>query len=250
MTDKKSHMPKDFEEARHAGMGFAAKMALERKYGDAKKILNLLLGAEPNDTELLTMLSGIYIAEEDYDGAKAWLNNALAIEPNYPRALYNLGVVCQKTGKHKKAVKNYENAIKNYSEHEMDNIADAYQNLGCSLWELGQENEAIEAWKTCLEYDPNQKCAKRNLKEFMNEYGQPKSHRGLDDVFAFSDMKHREYLSANGKEEFDDLKEANKAMDKIMKAWNGQIAPKYGRKLDHMRTGEKLKLFENTKVFA
>lgn len=39
-------------------------------------------------------------------------------------------------------------------------------------------------------------------------------------------------------------------MQKIMGAWNAQIASKYGRRLDSMKTEEKIKIFKEAKVFG
>ncbi len=55
-------------------------------------------------------------------------------------------------------------------------IAETYQNIGCSMWKVKSREEAIEAieaWKTNLKFNPKQRYAKKNLKEFANEYGMP-----------------------------------------------------------------------------
>jgi hypothetical protein len=76
-----------------------------------------------------------------------------------------------------------------------------------------------------------------------------KSPVGMDDLWAFMDFKAKEYLSVKGKDSFDDTDEWNLALRKIIDAWNTQIAEKYGRKLDRMKTKDKVKLFKDTKVF-
>jgi hypothetical protein len=38
----------------------------------------------------------------------------------------------------------YETALKNFSEKDKKDIADTYQNMGCSLWELKRREEALE----------------------------------------------------------------------------------------------------------
>lgn len=47
-----------------------------------------------------------------------------------------------------------------------------------------------------------------------------------------------------------DYEEANSVLKKIMDAWNTQIVDKYGKKLDEMKTREKIKIFNKIKVFT
>ncbi|VVB94048.1 Beta-barrel assembly-enhancing protease [uncultured archaeon] len=239
------------EEIRHGGMGLAAKLVLEGKCSEARQVLMKVLEICPDDTEIMNLLAETYLIENKTGEAKTWLDRVFLIEPDNPRALYNRGVVHKETGEYEKAISMYEMAIRSYPEYKKEDIADAYQNLGCALWELRRRNEALEAWKTCLKYHPRQKYARRNLKEFTNEYGMPKSPVGklMDDYLAFTDMKQKEYLSIAGKESIDDIKQANAVLNKISDAWNAQIASKYGSRLDSMKTEEKIKLFKKVRVF-
>ena len=50
-----------------------------------------------------------------------------------------------------------------------------------------------------------------------------------------------------GKEDFDDIKEANVVLQKSLKAWNEKIVPKRGAKLERMKTKDKVILFKDTK---
>lgn len=142
----------------------------------------------------------------------------------------------------------YETALKHFPEKNKKDIADVYQNLGCSLWEIKSRDQALEAWKKCLKYNPGQRYVRENLKNFTNEYGMPSSPM-FDDYYAFTDIKNKEYLASKGKEDFDDIKEENLVLHKSMDAWNNKILPKYRVKLDSMKTKDKVKLFKDTKVF-
>ncbi|MDP2766223.1 MAG: tetratricopeptide repeat protein [Candidatus Methanoperedens sp.] len=239
------------DEIRHGGIGLAAKLVLERKCGEARQVLMKVLEICPDDMEIMNLLAETYLVEDKIGEAKTWLDRVFLIDPDNPRALYNMGVVHKETGEYEKAIAMYEMAIRSYPEDKKEDIADAWQNLGCALWEARRRNEALEAWKTCLKYNPKQKYAKRNLKEFTNEYGMPKSPVGklMDDYWAFTDMKQKEYLSMVGKESIDDIEQANAVLKKISEAWNEHIASKYGRKLDRMKTEEKIKLFNKVKLF-
>lgn len=251
-------MPRKFPEAirnmpnlkdmRAMGIELAAKKVFEKDYEEAKRLFARVLEISPNDAHVLCLLANVFILEGNFRKAEEWLDKALRTNPDYPWASYHMGVVYHELGEFEKSIEMYEKALELFSTNDKDEIADTYQNMGCSLWEVKRWEEAIDAWNTCLKYNPKQKYARENLKEFTNEYGMP-SVPMFDDYYAFTDMKNKEYLASKGKEDFEDIKEANFVLHKSMDAWNNGIIPKYGRKLDHMKTKDKIKLFEDTKVF-
>jgi tetratricopeptide (TPR) repeat protein len=240
--------PLKFED-RLGGLGLAADLVLKKKFAEAKQVLEKVLELSPDDTEIMSLLANIYIIEGNFKKAEEWLDKVLSIKPDYPQALLNKGVAYHKKGEFEEAIKMFEKAIKNLSEDKKEDIADVYQNLGCSLWEVRRREDALEAWRTSLKYNSKQKYAKRNLRKFTNKYGLPKSPVGMDDFWAFMDFKQKEYFSVKGKDNFDDTDEFNFVLRKIRDAWNTQIPQKYGRKLDRMKTKEKIKLFNEIKVF-
>jgi tetratricopeptide (TPR) repeat protein len=237
----------NFKEMRAMGIELAAKNVLEKDYEEAKRLFAKVLEISPNDAHVLCLLANVFILEGNFKKAEEWLDKALRTNPDYPWASYHMGVVYHELGEFEKSIRMYEKALVHFSKNDTDEIADTYQNLGCSLWEVKRREDAIEAWKTSLKFNPEQRYAKKNLKEFTNEYGMP-SVPMFDDYYAFTDIKNKEYLASKGKEDFDDIKEANFVLHKSMDAWNDQILPKYGAKLDRMKTKDKVKLFEDTKV--
>ncbi len=240
----------EFEEMREAGIGLASKLVIEHKYDLAKDVFTKLLNLRPDDVEVMALHANIYLVEGKLIEAENRLNHVLALDPDYPLALYFLGVVYHEKGEYEKAIHMYETALKYFPEKDKKDIADVYQNLGCSLWEIKRREQAIEAWKTCLKYNPRQRYAKENIEECTNEYGMEKSEVGMDDFWAFVEFKRKEYLSVKGKDSFDDSDEINYALEKIMDAWNTEIIDKYGRKLDGIKTKDKIKLFNGIKVFG
>lgn len=246
------------DEIRNEGLAFATKLCLEKKYTEAKKVLSEILKLCINDSEIMVMMAEILIAENKLTRAKKWLDNILAIYPNNPNALYNLGVYYSNKKQWKKAIKIYEKSITLFDDKDSEKkieIADAYQNLGCVLWKDRRREEALEAWKTSLKYNPKHKQAKKNLKEFTNEYGLPSSPIGsiMDDVQAFVKIKMEEYLLTKTKTneptiDKDNLTELNKILENIMQAWNDEISSKYSERLDLMDTNKKVNLFKRTKV--
>jgi tetratricopeptide (TPR) repeat protein len=187
------HVP-TFDEIRNGGLTLAVKLSIDKKYDEAKKVLIEVLKVSSKDPEIMAMMAEIFIAEDKLSEAKTWLDKILALFPDYPRALYNMGVIYQSKKQLNKAITVYKRAIRNFPEDSKEEKADAYQNLGCALWEERRREEATEAWKTCLKYNPKHKQAKRNLKEFTNEYGLPRSPVGsaMDDVQAFIHIKMEE----------------------------------------------------------
>ncbi len=93
------------------------------------------------------MMVEILIAENKLTQAKKWLDNILVFYSNNPGALYNLGVFYGNRKQWKKAIKTYEKSITLYDKDSKIEIADAYQNLGCVLWEDSRREEALEAWE-------------------------------------------------------------------------------------------------------
>jgi tetratricopeptide (TPR) repeat protein len=188
----------------------------------AKDVFMKLLNLSPNDLEVMTLYANIFFLEGKLLEAERGFDQVLALNPDYPLALYLLGSVYHEKGEYERAINMYETALKHFPEKNKKDIADVYQNLGCSLWEVKRREDAIEAWKTCLKFNHRQRYARENLKDYSNEYGMP-SVPMFDDYYAFTDMKDKEYLVRKGKEDFDDIKEANAVLRKSMDAWNDKI---------------------------
>jgi tetratricopeptide (TPR) repeat protein len=115
------------------------------------------------------------------------------------------------------AIKTYKKAIRYFPKDSAEEIAAAYQDLGCALWEDQRRYDALEAWITCLKHNPKNRHAKHNLKKFTNEFGLPSSSIGkaMDDVNAFLHFKMGEYLSSKGKSNFENVIEVNKIITKL-----------------------------------
>jgi tetratricopeptide (TPR) repeat protein len=247
LPDAIINMP-NLKEMRAVGIELAAKKVFEEEYDEAKRLFAKVLEISPNDAHVLCLLANVFILEGNFKKAEEWLDKALRTNPDYPWVSYHMGVVYHELGEFEKSIEMYEKALDLFSKNDKDEIADTYQNLGCSLWEVKRREDAIEAWKTCLKFNPRQRYALENLKDYSNEYGMP-SVPMFDDYYAFTDIKDKEYLVNKGKEDFDDIKEANVVLQKSLKAWNDKIVPKWGAKLDRMKTKDKIKLFKETKIF-
>jgi len=161
----------EFEQLRSAGIAAASKLVIEHEYEMAKDVFTKLLNLRPDDVEVMTLHANIYSLEGKLLEAENRLNQVLILNPDYPLALYFLGVVYHEKGDDERVIHMYKTALKHFSEDKKEDIPDVYQNMGCSLWEVGAREEALDAWHTCLKYNPEQKYAQENIKNFTNEYG-------------------------------------------------------------------------------
>jgi tetratricopeptide (TPR) repeat protein len=133
----------EFEEMRDAGIGLASKLVLEHKFDQVKDVFTKLLNLRPDDVEVMALHANVFIVEGKLLEAENRLNRVLALNPNYYLALYFLGVVYHDKGEYEKAIHIYETALKYFSEKDKKDIADVYQNLRGSLWEVGGREEAL-----------------------------------------------------------------------------------------------------------
>ena len=100
-----------------------------------KDVFTKLLNLRPDDVEVMTLHANIYSFEGKLLEAENRLNQVLILNPDYPLALYFLGVVYYEKGEQERAIQMYEMALKIFSEDKKEDIADTYQNMGCPLWE-------------------------------------------------------------------------------------------------------------------
>jgi len=216
--------------------------------GAARTLADLMMKF-PKDPLIGTLLGNVFIAAGQKEKGRLELESVLRDHPEFPAAHYMMGVYHSEKQQWERAAECYGKAIKLYPPNARQALADAWQNLGCALWENRDKLEALEAWKMCLKLDPGNELAKRNLKESTSAYGLPKSiSPAMDDSHAFTDMKLREYLALKGKKGYDSLDEINAVAMKITDAWNRQIAAKYGRGLDDLSVKEKIRIFRAAKV--
>ena len=85
-------------------------------------------------------------------------NKALAIEPDYADAYYNMGMARQRQGKLEEAIKAYNKAIDINPDY-----ADAYNNMGVVLQDQGKQEEAVEAYIRALSIKPDYAEAYNNM---------------------------------------------------------------------------------------
>jgi len=82
----------------------------DAKIENFKRYLELSEG-KATDPEALQYLFGLYFAEEQYEGAKETINQALAADPTDANLQLYAGIVESKLGNHRQAIQHYDKAL-------------------------------------------------------------------------------------------------------------------------------------------
>jgi len=82
----------------------------DAKIENFKRYLELSEG-KVTDPEALQYLFGLYFAEEQYEGAKETINQALAADPTNANLQLYAGIVESKLGNHRQAIQHYDKAL-------------------------------------------------------------------------------------------------------------------------------------------
>lgn len=103
-----------------------------------------------------------------FDHAIELINSALALKPNYPEALNNLGNALVSSGRTDEGAASYRKAV-----DLRPNYADAHFNLGLVLLQQGKLDEAAISYRKALEFRPNNIEALLNLGNILGDLGEP-----------------------------------------------------------------------------
>ena len=111
------------------------------------------------DPELPTVLGHVALARGDYPEAIRLLRQALALEPRYPAAHFDLGTALYLEGDYAGAASEFEAVL----AADPVTYSDAYNSLGLALHELGQFKRAAAQFETLLAAHPDHVDAHNNL---------------------------------------------------------------------------------------
>ena len=103
---------------------------------------------------------------EDLDNAQHSYEQAIALDPNFPKSHYNLGNVFQKRSQLEQAIDEYQKAI-----HLKHDYALAYNNLGYVLHKMGLFCEAEISLRNCLKITPTSLDALTNMASVLCSLG-------------------------------------------------------------------------------
>jgi tetratricopeptide (TPR) repeat protein len=102
-------------------------------------------------------LGGAYL-NGDNERAGVAFQRAIALQPNFPEAFYNLGVIEQGRGNAIAALGYYDRAVRQNQEYWP-----AWNNLGNMMFSMGQRERAVEYFERVLSLNPDYWPAQYNL---------------------------------------------------------------------------------------
>lgn len=138
-------------------LDLAIELAENENFDEAIVELQAALEQEPDNTDALASLGGVYLTQEKLEEAMAALEKALNIEADHPLALSNLcGTL---------ALQGADNALDICEQALAENPkdADVYNSIGILNGQEGQFDEAITAFLKAIELEPEHNWAHNNL---------------------------------------------------------------------------------------
>jgi tetratricopeptide (TPR) repeat protein len=128
----------------HLGLTYAKTGQLKLARQHYETALSTML---PDILKLATIinLAALYTDQAALAPAEALLQQALAVQPDWAIAYYNLGLVYKTAGDLPKAITAYQAAIQNQPHYP-----EAHQNLGVVYLKLGQISEGLEAFQIAV----------------------------------------------------------------------------------------------------
>lgn len=153
----------------------AKKFLNDKRYEESIEILENLFKDNPQSEEIkkefinVLLSYGVYLSDEfvmEFEKSIKYFNKILEIDPNYYRAIYNIGIAHFNMGDMNKAMRAYNDAIKIKPDYKH-----CYYNIGL-IYEIKDNlKEALKFYKKALEIDPKfiyALQAKKYVKEKLN----------------------------------------------------------------------------------
>ena len=136
--------------------------------GMALRYLKAAEARRPKDPQLLYEIAMAYSRRGFQDQAKAYLEKALAVQPDYAEASNALGALLAEEGKFEEARRAFEKALNN-PFYETPQLA-AY-NLGSLFFRMGNYQEAQKYYQQAVELSPNYADAHLGLAKTLEALG-------------------------------------------------------------------------------
>ncbi len=124
----------------------------------AERIYLNLLSSKYVDFELFGNLASICLMTGRRDEGIKFLRSALALNPNSPEGLSNLGIALQENGDLNAAIGLYKKALEINSQ-----LPEALSNLGYALYQKGKVEEAIDCYRKAIAIRPQSPDTLYNL---------------------------------------------------------------------------------------
>lgn len=132
-----------------------------KRYSEASDVLRAGLAVDPDHPDLLCNLGGVLLSQGEYLEAEPLLRRALAVDPDSPWTLHNLGWALLETDRPEEAVEYLRRAVS-----IPPSMVQAHTRLGIALHRTGHVAEAAAVLEQALSIDPSYGPARRALAEF------------------------------------------------------------------------------------
>ena len=112
-----------------------------------------ILRKQPNNITVLNNLAYTLVDNNvDIQKALDYAEKAYKAVPNNPSVLDTYGYVLLKNGKAKEAVEFIQRSLQLYEEGKINAPAEVYEHIAMAKEELGQDSDAVEAYKSALKF--------------------------------------------------------------------------------------------------
>lgn len=126
--------------------------------------------------------------------------------------------------------------------------SECLNNLGVLYWNDLRREEALDCWKDAVKENPFNSKAQENIKEFSNEYGEPKAaNRLFDELNHFQIIHRKKYFELKAKNEFDSIEEIEEWTEITTRKWNEIMEAKI-HDISSMSSVQKTDLYSNVAI--
>lgn len=149
--------PKGPHNSSHNSFENALALHQRGQTAEAERVYRQLLGAQPDNVQVLRLLGVLYLQQSEWPRALAPLQAALRLDPAQPAALVNLALAQQRLGQPTAALDCLDRALALAPE-----LTEAHSNRADVLLDLRRPTEALESAERALRWSPHLAVAHAN----------------------------------------------------------------------------------------
>jgi tetratricopeptide (TPR) repeat protein len=144
-TQTKRNSPRAVVQVPAAHITLIAEKNNKRKFNEALKLIEDLLIRFPKSEFLYNIMAVSYAGLRNFSEAEKSCKKSLAINPDYPDAHNNLGIILYNKGEIAKSIHSYKKALE-----IKPNYAEACLNMALALKEVGKLDKSIKCYEKVL----------------------------------------------------------------------------------------------------
>jgi len=178
---------------------------------DPQKLWEDVIEKAPNNVRAYNELGAIFRDEEKYTEAMEQFENALKINKNYAFTYYNIGYIQYKLGAYEDALAYFREALKFKLAAQLH--MDIYNSIGITYSEMGNDTDAVHAFKKAIEILPGSIIPYNNLGRQYSKMG--KFDQAIEIFEKGLRIREEPHLRSNLSIAFDKKKERDKNLKNI-----------------------------------